>query len=129
MTVCRRDIGAARRAYRRCFSGTAPCSAGNNRPSRAHPRPTTLSETSPAAVVVKTLAELYEVLALVQDRAAFSGVEVFRRLEAETAEIAQRAQLAAAPFREVRLAGVLENGQAMLSRHGQRSVHVDSGSA
>src|SRR5579864_959705 len=61
-----------------------------------------------AAVVVKTLARAVEIGVVGENGATLAGVQVFRRLEAEAAECAQRADFATAPLRQMRLAGIFE---------------------
>ena len=60
---------------------------------------------------------------------AFSGGEVLARLEAEGARIAERADRAAAPAREPRLRGVLDDPEAAPGRDGVHAVHVGRASA
>src|SRR5213079_91745 len=68
-----------------------------------------------AAVVMKTLAGLIQIGVVGQDGASFARIQVFRSLEAEAAKRAQRADLAIAPFGQMRLASVLEHRQFTLA--------------
>ena len=52
------------------------------------------------------------------------AVQIFRSLEAEAAKRAQRADLAIAPFRQMRLAGVLEHRQFVLAADLEDGVEI-----
>ena len=68
-----------------------------------------------AAVVVEAVAGLDERFVVGQDGAALAGVQVLARLKAEAPGLAVGADLAATPLRQVRLAGVLDDGYAALA--------------
>ena len=67
---------------------------------------------------------LDQFVAVGEDRAAFAGIEVLRRLEAEAAEVAERADLAAAPLGQMGLAGVFDDRELVLGGDGEDRVQV-----
>ena len=77
----------------------------------------------PRAVVVEGMAAFPQFFVVADHRAALAGVEVLGCLEAEAAGLSVRAHLAAAPFRQVRLAGVLEHRDLVL--RGDREDRVE----
>ena len=77
-----------------------------------------------AAAVVEGVALVNQFLAHARDRAAFAGRNVLGFLEAEAAQVADRAALAALVFGQPRLAGVLDHRQLVLAGDGVDRVHV-----
>jgi hypothetical protein len=63
-----------------------------------------------------------ELLVIGQNRAPLAGVQVLARLETEAPCPAVRADLASAPLGKVRLARILDDGDAAVPRNGQNGV-------
>ena len=77
-----------------------------------------------AAAVVEGVALVDQLLAHAGDGAAFAGRNVLGFLEAEAAQVAERAALAALVLRQPRLAGILDHGELVLAGDGVDRVHV-----
>ena len=75
---------------------------------------TALVRADSAAAVVEGVALVDQFVAHACDRAAFAGRDVLGFLEAEAAQVAERAALAALVFRQPRLAGILDDRQLVL---------------
>src|ERR1035441_7334534 len=80
-----------------------------------------------AAVVVEGIDLIRPFIAVGEDGSAIPAIEVLAGLEAEAAGVTPGAEGAAAPLREMRLAGVLHDRQLVLLRYGEDGVEVGGG--
>ena len=78
---------------------------------------------------MERIALVGQFIAVGHNRAAVATVEVLAGLEAETARVTPRADFAASPLGQVRLASVFDHRQLVLAGHCQHRIEVDRGAA